>query len=146
MKNPLVVAVLAGAFLIALAIIGGALLLRPSSPLVPTNPFSVGIPYESRSLEEAKVKQARIYLGILGNALSQYQLEVGQLPNDIVALHEIPADLEDKSAWVQKLDRPIASDPWGGSYKYSRTGKTFKIISNGPDGKPGTADDIEVKR
>lgn len=34
------------------------------------------------------------------------------------------------------------SDPWGRSYIYKRNNYTFMVISAGPDGKEGTADDI----
>lgn len=33
-------------------------------------------------------------------------------------------------------------DPWGNPYRYLRSDETFSILSKGPDGKEGTADDI----
>lgn len=33
-------------------------------------------------------------------------------------------------------------DPWGKPYLYNRDENTFSILSNGPDGRKGTADDI----
>ena len=91
------------------------------------------------TLEGAKVK---IYIGILSNALKQYQLEVGGLPSDINALHQQPSDIADPASWVQKLDKPIALDPWGKAYEYKLNGSSFEIRSIGPDGQSGTADDI----
>ena len=96
----------------------------------------------SGTLEGAKVKQAKIYIGILSNALKQYQLEVGGLPSDINALHQQPSDIADPASWVQKLDKPIALDPWGKAYEYKLNGSSFEIRSIGPDGQSGTADDI----
>ncbi|MFY7878312.1 MAG: type II secretion system protein GspG [Pirellula sp.] len=94
------------------------------------------------TLEGAKVKQAKIYIGILSNALKQYQLEVGGLPSDINALHQQPSDIADPASWVQKLDNPIALDPWGKAYEYKLNGSSFEIRSIGPDGQSGTTDDI----
>lgn len=94
------------------------------------------------TLEGAKVKQAKIYIGILSNALKQYQLEVGGLPSDINALHQQPSDIADPASWVQKLDKPISPDPWGKAYEYKLNGSSFEIRSIGPDGQSGTTDDI----
>ena len=94
------------------------------------------------TLEGAKVKQSKIYIGILSNALKQYQLEVGGLPTDINALHQQPSDIADPSSWIQKLDKPIAVDPWGKAYEYKLNGNSFEILSVGPDGQSGTPDDI----
>jgi general secretion pathway protein G len=94
------------------------------------------------TLEGAKVKQAKIYIGLLANALKQYQLEVGGLPTDSNALHQQPSDITDPASWVQKLDKPVAADPWGKPYEYKLNGSSFEIRSVGPDGQSGTTDDI----
>ena len=142
MKNPLVLAIVAGAVLIAVAIVGGALLLR--SPAPPVDPIIAAI--ASRSLEDTKKTQAKVMMGILGTCLLEYQLEVGELPSNLRSLSELPSDLQDPNLWVAKLDKPAPNDPWGNPYEYSRSEKAFKLRSNGPDGKPGTVDDIEYKR
>jgi general secretion pathway protein G len=94
------------------------------------------------TLAGAKVKQAKIAIGMFTNSLKQYQLEVGGLPTDLNALHQKPNDLADPAAWVQKLDKPIPQDPWGKAYEYKLNGDSFEIRCLGPDGQSGTADDI----
>lgn len=150
MKNPLVLAIVAGAVLIAVAILGGALLLRSPAPEV--NPVLATIAASrqvadiGRALEDTKKTQAKVMMGILGTCLLEYQLEVGELPSNLRSLHELPNDLQDPNLWVAKLDKPAPPDPWGNPYEYSRSERAFKLRSNGPDGKPGTVDDIEYKR
>jgi Type II secretion system (T2SS), protein G len=39
---------------------------------------------------------------------------------------------------------PLPGDPWGNALTYTMTGGTAVLRSAGPDGKPGSADDIEV--
>lgn len=44
------------------------------------------------------------------------------------------------------LDSEVLTDPWGNPYRYILTDATergFEIISDGPDGQPETADDVE---
>ena len=151
MKNPLVIAVVAGASIVAVAILAGALLLRsPSTPKVDpvVDPIIAAIAAapSPQDKEDSKVKQAKVFVTMLGTCLLEYQLEVGDLPSDLKSLWELPSDLADKSLWVAKLDKPVVSDPWGSPYEYAKLDKSFKLKSNGPDGKPGTADDIEYKR
>ncbi|MHC4959372.1 MAG: type II secretion system protein GspG [Planctomycetota bacterium] len=59
---------------------------------------------------------------------------------------------EDPPASLAVLERPVGdtgplcrleSDPWFRPYRIERTRtRGFRICSNGPDGRPGTADDI----
>ncbi|MEI7458245.1 MAG: type II secretion system protein GspG [Pirellula sp.] len=153
MKNPLVLVIGAGAVLIAGSIVAGAMLLRspmppPVDPIVPaiTSGQFQQVEDMGKALEGAKKTQAKVMMGILDASLREYQLQVGEIPSSLKSLHELPSDLIDKNLWVQKLDKPVPSDPWGNPYEYSRSEKAFKLRSNGPDGKPETIDDIEYKR
>jgi hypothetical protein len=49
-----------------------------------------------------------------------------------------PASLSD----VYKAPERVPVDPWGHDLNYERTDDGFRVWSNGPDGKSGTADDI----
>lgn len=40
------------------------------------------------------------------------------------------------------IGKPLATDPWGNSYKMSRTGSAIRVTCVGPDGRTGTNDDI----
>jgi general secretion pathway protein G len=94
------------------------------------------------SFDKAKVNQAKVMLGILSTSLKEYQIEVGNLPSALDALHQQPSDLANASDWVQKLDKPVPMDPWGHAYEYKPNGTKFELKSNGPDGQSGTQDDI----
>lgn len=95
----------------------------------------------SGTLEGTKKQQAKITIGMLSTSLKQYQLQVGNLPSSLDALHVQPSDV-DASMWVQKLDKPVPMDPWGHPYEYKLNGSSFEIRSLGPDGQSGTTDDI----
>ena len=101
-----------------------------------------GIRAVQGTLDGAKKKQAKIMLGILSTSLKEYQLEVGNLPSTLEALHSQPADITDPSLWVMKLDKPVPKDPWDKPYDYKPNGNTFDLRSVGPDGQAGSADDI----
>ncbi len=40
----------------------------------------------------------------------------------------------------------IRIDPWHRPYRYAGTREQFALSSDGPDGKPGTADDVNHSR
>ena len=101
-----------------------------------------GIRAVQGTLDGAKKKEAKIMLGILSTSLKEYQLEVGNLPSALEALHTQPADITDASLWVMKLDKEVPKDPWAKPYDYKPNGTSFDLRSVGPDGQAGTADDI----
>lgn len=80
-------------------------------------------------------------LGILSTSLKEYQILVGDLPDNLDALYVQPSNV-DASVWVQKLDKPVPMDPWNHAYEYKRNGSSFELRSVGPDGQSGSADDI----
>lgn len=57
----------------------------------------------------------------------------------------LPASLDDlvKKSFLEQLPR----DPWGRAYRLVVTdakARTFQVVSDGPDGKPSTADDVSL--
>jgi hypothetical protein len=73
----------------------------------------------------------------LAAAVEKYRTSNGALPNarDIVALTDI---LHPKYTNVL-----VREDDWGNPIVYEVTGPaTFRLVSPGPDGRPGTSDDI----
>ncbi len=101
-----------------------------------------GIQVFTGTQKQARVKQAKITLGILSSALRQYQMEVNGLPSSLEALHVQPADISNPNDWVQKLNKPVPLDPWEHQYEYKPNGTEFDLRSAGPDGQSGTEDDI----
>ncbi len=101
-----------------------------------------GIQVFTGTQKQARLKQAKITLGMLSTALKQYQMEVNVLPSSLEALHVQPSDLTNPNDWVQKLGKPVPLDPWDHQYEYKPSGTEFDLRSAGPDGQSGTEDDI----
>ena len=90
----------------------------------------------------AKVKQAKIELGMLSQSLKKYEMLLNGLPASLDALSTKPSDADPE--WVRLLDKPIAKDPWGSPYEYKPNGTDFELKSIGPDRQSGTADDVSA--
>jgi len=100
--------------------------------------------------KKAKIAAAKAQLRNIQVALSQYELHVGDFPDDsqgLKALIEQPSEI-DESEW----DGPyleggaIPKDPWGQEYQYKQPGehnKDYDLWSPGPDRQESTEDDIK---
>lgn len=85
----------------------------------------------------AKVLRANGDLSNLSSAIGMYQSKTGHLPVQLSDLVKNPQ----ASGWRGSADIP--KDPWGHAYIYHPgSGDEFKLLSAGPDGTEGTADDI----
>lgn len=84
--------------------------------------------------DKAKVKEAKIQMGLIINALSSYNLDCGKYPQSLDGL----AKADDCGNWgpdayyKQKL-----KDPWNRDYVYEINGSDFILKSLGKDGKEG---------
>ncbi len=100
---------------------------------------AVNIP---KMLNRARVTSTREIIAAADTATKTYQTDhSGKVP-------------ESQDAWVEALtggDDPeieggpdALNDAWGNQLHYERVGKSgrFKITSDGPDGEPGTDDDL----
>jgi general secretion pathway protein G len=99
--------------------------------------------------ESDKIKAAQAYVSALEKMIDIYQLDVGVYPSTqqgLAALRVAPADLADPTKWrgpYAKKNIPL--DPWQNAYMYELLGpKQYKVYSAGPDGQPGTDDDIGI--
>ena len=93
-----------------------------------------------RALNVEKTARARAEQESIATALESYRRERG-------------AYLESKSSATlidnlnpRYLARVIRVDPWHKPYEYEGERSTYILRSDGPDGKPNTADDILVTR
>lgn len=91
--------------------------------------------------------------GALSGVLDQFRLEVGRYPTTdegLSALVTKPTGLDEVAAtkWGGPYIKDPAglNDPWGHLYGYKCPGDVnqqgYDLWSNGPDGQPGTEDDI----
>lgn len=90
-------------------------------------------------LDKSKIKQSRIDIATISNALDLYKTEFGRYPESEDGLSRL---VEEK---ILK-ERKVPKDPWGNDYIYIFPGSNnddgFDLYSFGPDGKEGGNDDI----
>jgi general secretion pathway protein G len=79
-------------------------------------------------------------------ALDAFQIDNGRYPTTregLRALIEAPPGL---STWTHAYIDKLPIDRWGTPYMYrcpGKNGNDFDVFSCGPDGVPGTADDVK---
>ncbi len=92
------------------------------------------------SINSQKAERARAELSTVREALEAYRRERGfyVVAEDSVVLmdHLSP----------RYIKRIVRLDPWHNPYRYAGTNDSYTLASDGPDGKPGTADDVTVSR
>lgn len=87
-------------------------------------------------LANARIKTAEVEVNNLEQAVMEYRVYVQEYPQSLDQLTRPPGSL-------QPLRREIRPDPWGNDWNYTRSGRdSFTLCSNGPDGRPGTEDDL----
>jgi general secretion pathway protein G len=98
--------------------------------------------------EEAQIKTAAIDIQSLENALTQYKLSNNVFPTSEQGLEALVSE-----PTVEPIPRNyrangyitrLPNDPWNNPYQLLSPGELgqIDIFSNGPDGEPGTEDDI----
>lgn len=98
--------------------------------------------------EGAKLQRVESDFNTISSAISTYKLNAGMEPSTSQGLQALitkPASAPKPKRWTQ-LATEIPLDPWQHPYQYRNPGKkdtsTFEIFSVGPDGQPGTEDDL----
>jgi len=100
--------------------------------------------------EKAKRAAALAQISSLKTALGSFEIDHGRFPTTaegLKALVERPANLPASSEWSSYMSEAnIPTDPWQNEYVYRCPGTVntqgYDLFSPGPDGKPGTDDDI----
>ena len=98
--------------------------------------------------EEAQLKSAAIDIQSLENALTQYKLSNNVFPTTEQGLDalvsEPTVDPIPRNYRANGYITRLPNDPWGNPYQLLSPGELgqIDIFSNGPDGEPGTEDDI----
>jgi len=103
------------------------------------------LPRFSGVTERTNITAAKTQISTFAMACDRYEIDVGSYPKTLEALVVQPADVQNWSG--PYLSKGIPKDPWGNAYLYEYPGKNNQygpdISSAGPDGKPGTEDDIK---
>jgi len=95
-------------------------------------------------LRQAQAANAAAAAASLGAALDAFATDGGRYPTNAEGLDALIHQPPDIRKWNGPYLRSaaIATDPWGNRYSYTETGGAYRVTSPGPDGKPGTPDDI----
>jgi general secretion pathway protein G len=96
---------------------------------------------------KANLDAAKVQVGLLDQAVENYNATVNYYPPSLDALRVCPAELQNANKWAGpylKTDLPL--DPWGNPYQYAcpgtRNPDSTDVWSFGPDMQNGTDDDI----
>jgi general secretion pathway protein G len=102
-------------------------------------PFKVSGRTEAarRSAARADVQQLRV-------ALDAFKVDTGRYPSTAEGLGALVDPPPDRAGWHGPFVRRLPNDPWGRPYVYVPVTEPFppKVLSLGPDGRQGTADDV----
>lgn len=94
--------------------------------------------------DNAKKDQTKIAFNMLVQDLQRYKLDNNRYPTTEQGLN---AMLNNPGGDVKNWRGPYTEDnkiqdPWGEKFNYESDGRTFKIMSSGPDLAAGTEDDL----
>lgn len=104
--------------------------------------------------DDARIGAAKADITVFHSKLQEYQMNIGKFPSNdegLNALIAAPASVTDTTTWKGPYIQEVAvpKDPWGHDYVYKypseRGNKWPDVYSMGPDGQPGSEDDIYTK-
>jgi len=94
--------------------------------------------------EDARVTRAKADIaGSISSALDMFEQDTGRYPTTEEGLNAL---IENPGVpnWKGYLKGGLKPDPWGTPYvyQYISDDRSYRVFSCGPDGQPGTEDDI----
>lgn len=99
--------------------------------------------------EQAKNAAAKTDISQIGNAIDQFEVDCGRYPTTeegLRALLDAPSNAPKWHGPYIKRGAGVPKDPWGNEYVYrfpgTRNPDEFDLVSAGPNGKEGDADDV----
>jgi general secretion pathway protein G len=97
--------------------------------------------------EQARVTATITQIATFNTALGAYEVDTGSYPSSQAGLRALVSQPADVTGWRGPyLESDIPLDPWQHPYVYEYPGKLnpsgYDVISMGPDGQLGTADDL----
>jgi general secretion pathway protein G len=108
---------------------------------------AIVLPKFTGRTEQARITSAVTQISTFSTALDAYEVDTGGYPRGADGLQALVIQPSDVTGWRGPyLKQDIPLDPWNHPYLYECPGKLnpsgYDIISMGPDGQAGTADDI----
>jgi general secretion pathway protein G len=93
--------------------------------------------------DSAKVDQAKIGMGQIGQALQYYRVHNSKYPTTDQGLKALLSDPGSDKKWRGPYtEEEKLKDPWNNEFGYTSDGRDYKITSPGPDNTEGTEDDV----
>jgi general secretion pathway protein G len=105
---------------------------------------SVVTPLYFRHVRKAKLSTAKTQIKMLEQAIFDFRLDIGKLPEGGNNLQELFRNTTGNEKWDGPyLKAAMPKDPWGNDYVYTCPGEhsEFDIVSYGADGQPGGSGD-----
>lgn len=101
---------------------------------------AVAVPRLGGRVAQSQIAAARASIGAISTAIDLYETDNGRLPDSLQNLMTKGSEPNWNGPYLRKAES--LRDPWGNEFQYSRQGNTYTVVSAGPDGAFGTADDI----
>jgi general secretion pathway protein G len=95
--------------------------------------------------QKAKVSAAKSTIDALKGALKTFEIDNERFPTSEEGLNALTTNPGNLPDWKHPYIDKLLMDPWGHPYNYESPGKDgadFEVYSSGPDGQPGTSDDV----
>lgn len=109
---------------------------------------SIAVPRIAGRTERARNVAAKADINSLSAALDAFEIDVGQFPTTEEGLQALvikPSNMPPETVWNGPYMREIPFDPWNRPFVYrfpGDLGVDYDLVSLGPDGQEGTADDL----
>jgi len=101
------------------------------------------VPKFINNTDKARIAKAKADVKTISDSLERFRIDTGRYPTDSEGLQPLIQAPSDVSNWSGPYIASLPADPWGHAYEYHYIDdKTVEVSSDGPDGSPGTADDI----
>ncbi len=100
---------------------------------------SIATPLYLRHLRKAKISTAKSQIRMFEQALVDYRLDVGKLPDESNGLKALVENVSGDEKWDGPYLKRLPLDPWSNDYIYTIPGENseYEIKSYGSDGQPG---------
>jgi general secretion pathway protein G len=107
---------------------------------------AIVVPKFAGRTEEARKTAAQTQISSFGTALDAFEVDNGYYPKGKAGLMDLVQPPRDAQSWKGPYLKEVPKDPWNNDYIYEfpgrRNANSYDLSSGGPDGKPGSDDDV----
>jgi len=107
---------------------------------------AIVVPKFAGRTEQARLTAAQTDISAFGTALDAFEVDNGYYPKGKGGLLNLVQPPSDAQNWKGPYVKEVKKDPWNNDYIYEfpgrRNANSYDLSSAGPDGKPGSEDDV----